>query len=655
MALPFELTRRHIRLRSNVRKINRGLLEAQNVSDAVRIRTMHARDVFEGERGIRAIPNAENPAAIDRELITAISIYNDARRRIDLPLNEARKMWQETDETLESALSLRGLFASFLPTKKTQKYLRSLEYAEARCAEVLQIVEKTLAPQIPKFREINEQKQHESEQQAIAQYRANNAPFIASLERLNIVASPNGGPPRRGLHGGLPEEIALSVEEFELKQGPLVAILRRYQEFGARYISLQKRILLGDDMGLGKTVQVLAAMCHLHAEGARHFLVVVPNSVLMNWEREVAKHTELRPIVVHGSDRTASLMEWEALGGVAITTYGTLPKILDLIPFVDLFAADEAHFAKNPNALRTQAVQQVATRSNHVVLMTGTALENRLDELNFLVVLAQPEMESVIGQIMNASSQVVLPETVVRELAPVYLRRTQDDVLHELPERIVTDEWIQLSDEDRIAYRDSSPELMTKRLVATRGDATRSSAKYERFLEIVDEHTKAGRKIVVFSFFRQVIDDVCALVGGAPQITGSTSSAERQRIVDSFANDPLQHVLVLQVDAGGVGINLQCAQVVILMEAQFKPSTEWQAIARVHRMGQSRTVNVHRLLARNTIEERLVEIINAKAQLFAAYANDSSVRDASEMAVDPQGRELESELRRLLNEGLDEQ
>lgn len=655
MVSPFDVARRQIRLRFTVRKIERGLLEAQKVSDDVRLQALKARDKFEGERGARAIPHAENPDAIDCELIAALAIYNDVRRLIGLPLSDAHKKWQEGDEIREGALSLSNLISSFWPSKKAKNFLTSLQLAEARCTEMLRVVEDTLVPQAVHFRDLDENRRQDIAQESVERYRANNASFIASLERLNLVASPDGGPPRRGLHGGLPEEIALDVEEFDLHQGPLVAILRRYQEFGARYIAVQKRTLLGDDMGLGKTVQVLAAMCHLFDEGARHFLVVAPNSVLVNWEREVLKHTELRPVVLHGSDRNASVMEWQALGGVAITTYGTLPKILDLIPSVDLFAVDEAHFAKNPNALRTQAVQRVASRSKHVVLMTGTALENRLEELNFLVVLAQPEMETVISQIMGASSRVVAPETVVRELAPVYLRRTQDDVLHELPERIVTDEWIQLSEEDRLAYRDGPPNVMGKRLLATRGNGSRSSAKYERFLEILDEHKKADRKVVVFSFFRQVIDDICALVGDAPQITGSTSSAERQRIIDSFASNPDQYVLVLQVDAGGVGINLQCAQVVILMEAQFKPSTEWQAIARVHRMGQSRTVNVHRLLARNTIEERLVEIIETKSQLFAAYAHDSSVRDASEMAIDPQGPEVESELRRLLDEGLDEQ
>jgi SNF2 family DNA or RNA helicase len=649
----FHLLRRQVRVRLNARAINRELIAARKISDESRLRVMTVRDEFERDRGVGAVPNTEDITPLDRELIVSLSMYNDVRRHVELPLREALREWENDMENRQQSLSLSHLFDTIFSKRKRKAFDKELQASETTCAEILKSIRESIRPQSrrckEKYRNINAGDIDE----AVALYRANNAPFVVALERLNFFTSPITGAPHRGLHGGLPETIADEVESFELKQGPLVAMLRRYQEFGARYIALQKRTLLGDDMGLGKTVQVLATMCHLHAEGARHFLVVAPNSVLLNWEREVQKHTELRSIVVHGGDRTASLMEWQALGGVAITTYGTLPKILDLVSYVDLLAVDEAHYAKNPSAMRTQAVQHVASRSAHVVLMTGTALENRLSELNFLVVLAQPEMEPTINRIMNSPAHTLDPTVVVQELAPVYLRRTQRDVLQELPERIVTDEWVELTPEDRSAYREGQGDLMTKRLLATRGDGTRSSAKYERLLEILEEHRSADRKVVVFSFFRHVIDDVCALAGGAPQITGSTSSAERQRIIDVFSTDPTQRILVLQVDAGGVGINLQSAQVVVLMEAQFKPSTEWQAIARVHRMGQSRTVNVHRLLARNTIEERLVEIVAAKAELFAAFAHESSVRDASAMAVDARSPDVETELRRLLNEDPD--
>jgi SNF2 family DNA or RNA helicase len=190
---------------------------------------------------------------------------------------------------------------------------------------------------------------------------------------------------------------------------------------------------------------------------------------------------------------------------------------------------------------------------------------------------------------------------------------------------------------------------MSLRVAINVGDGTRTSAKYQRLQEILNEHAEAGRKVVVFSYFRQTIDDVCVIAGGAPRITGDTSGTQRQQIIDEFSTNSTARVLVSQIEAGGLGINLQAAQVVVLMEAQFKPSIEWQAIARVHRMGQSRSVMVHRLLARDTIEERLVQLIEEKTQIFKNFAHDSSVRDASVMAVDTSGN-FENDLRRLLEE-----
>jgi SNF2 family DNA or RNA helicase len=232
---------------------------------------------------------------------------------------------------------------------------------------------------------------------------------------------------------------------------------------------------------------------------------------------------------------------------------------------------------------------------------------------------------------------------VAKQLAHVYLRRTQADVLTELPERIETDEWVTLSEEDRSTYNNAPINIMLKRK-----SATITQAKYERLADLIDEHRQANRKIVVFSFFRQVVFDVSSIYGNCPQITGDVSSAERQAIIDTFTNTPGFAVLASQIDAGGVGINLQAASVVILMEAQFKPSTEWQAIARVHRMGQSRTVNVHRILASGTIEEHLVRLIKQKANLFMAYAHESAIKDSSAMASDPNKSSIEDELLELL-------
>jgi hypothetical protein len=636
-------------LRREAKRVESVIAMASGLVDESRDAAVRARSQLEYERGVGALPRADEPTPADAQLIAALDAFQESRRRIDLPLQESLQFWKKDEDARRYVRSKRNLLRAVVNRTERRRFIHQLETAQ-RCVTA---TANNLAVRLPQS-SIDEVARRVREagrstvDEAVTAYAQNNARFVAALERLNYVGTTPSGEPRRGIHGGLPAAVAEAVENTTLNPGPLVAILRRYQEFGARYVILQKRVLLGDDMGLGKTVQVLAAMCHLHGLGARHFLVVAPNSVMVNWEREVTKHTELRPVVLHGPSRDSALLDWNQNGGVAITTYATLPKLVDLLYRVDMVAADEAHFAKNPNAIRSRAVQSLVERTDHAVLMTGTALENTLHEMHHLLVTAQPAVSEELARIMNPASGRVDPGDLLIALAPVYLRRTQADVLHELPERVVTDEWIELNDSDRRAYDASKPEVMSRRLAVTVGDGSRSSSKYERLLELVDDHRKSKRKIVVFSYFRQVIDDVCALVGGAPQITGDTSGIERQRIIDEFSSNPDSHVLVSQIDAGGVGINLQAAQVVILMEPQFKPSTEWQAIARVHRMGQSHKVLVHRLLAQDTIEERLVELIEEKARLFAAYAHDSAVRDASTMAVDPGDGVTMEELRKYL-------
>jgi SNF2 family DNA or RNA helicase len=628
--------RRWANLRRDTRRIEARFEEARSLIGEARTVAISARDQFEYERGLGALPRIDSPDETDQQLAVALDTLHTTYQVIDLPLRSAISAWERESAARDSFRSRRLLLKSLFSHDAKAALLQDVALVERCVIATRRILDRDLDDRVLSLiahRIRTPSKEHVD--QALADYAANNAAAVAVLDRLNIVGTTPEGKRRPGVHGGLPEEIADAVERTTLDPGPLKAILRRYQEFGARYIIRQKRVLLGDDMGLGKTVQVLAAMCHLHSGGPRHFLVVAPNSVMVNWEREVRKHTGLSPVVLHGSHRETLAEQWNLAGGVAITTYATLGKIIDLIERVDMVAVDEAHLAKNPSALRTQAVESLTRSCEYVTLMTGTSLENRLDEMKHLVLLAQPDLAESLATVTNGPSGVTDPNEMYGTLAPVYLRRTQDDVLTELPECIVTDEWIDLTPVDRDTYTNGPIDVMTRRLLATVGDGTRTSAKYERLLELTEEHLSEGRKIVIFSYFRQVIDDVCALLGDAPQITGSTNGTQRQRLIDEFSSRPDCPVLVSQVDAGGLGVNLQAAQVVILMEAQFKPSTEWQAIARVHRMGQSRAVLVHRLLARKTIEERLVELIEMKAHLFETYADKSSIRDVSAMAVNP--------------------
>jgi SNF2 family DNA or RNA helicase len=635
------LVRRH-------RAASERVKQAKSLIADARQQAFDARSEFEFERGENALPDVENPTDLDLNYISALDHFHHTHTSLNIPFQEMRETW-------ESSLRARQELRKFSTLARTvvQKSARVFFYEQMNLLDVsLNSITAILKSRLTDttLQRIAQRAQKRDPQEALRKYRQNNAEFIATLDRLNFYVLGDQGDNRRGLHGGIPGEIAERIESTPLLHGPLTAILRRYQEFGARYLIVQKRTLLGDDMGLGKTVQVLAAMSHLHALGARHFLVIAPNSVLVNWERETRKHSLLEPFLAHGPDREDNVETWLTRGGVAITTYGTISKIADLIPDIDMIAVDEAHYVKNPNAQRTLAVQGLTQRSEYVTLMTGTALENRLEEMQFLVTLAQPDIAPILEDLINQGVRAPEPDDVVRELSPVYLRRTQKDVLHELPERIVTDEWIELHDEDYEYYRNVQPDVMAKRIAAITGSGQILPAKYERLLELAEEHFSERRKIVVFSYFRKVIDDVCALFPDAQQITGSTSSTQRQHILDSFSSSPDEKVLVAQIDAGGTGINLQSAQVVILMEPQMKPSTEWQAIARVHRMGQTRTVLVHRLLARHTIDERMVELIEMKTGIFHSYAHDSAVRDASLMAIDSRSGDIESELRQWLEE-----
>jgi hypothetical protein len=201
-------------------------------------------------------------------------------------------------------------------------------------------------------------------------------------------------PAKEAGQGFLPAEIAEQVRVFPLDQSRLKTSLRGYQAFGAKFALVQERVIIGDEMGLGKTMQSLAAMCHLAANGATHFLVVCPASVVVNWTREVARHTLLEARRVHGpgDKREAAQQEWAAGGGVAVTTFEalrTMPEDLDIS--VAMMVVDEAHYVKNPGALRTRAVSEWAARSRRVLFLTGTPMQNRVGEFRVLVGHLRPE------------------------------------------------------------------------------------------------------------------------------------------------------------------------------------------------------------------------------------------------------------------------
>jgi SNF2 family DNA or RNA helicase len=452
---------------------------------------------------------------------------------------------------------------------------------------------------------------------------------------LADLAGAEAVPDRSAAKGFVPVEIEQEVDSTHLDTSLLKVSLRGYQEFGAKFALARKRVIIGDEMGLGKTIEAIAVMASLAAQGGRGFLVICPASVVVNWVNEIARHSDLEPHRLHGSGRDGAVGEWLAQGGVGVTTFGTLPKLAMPKRFRPaLVVVDEAHFVKNPDTQRSQAVNVLVQRAERAMLLTGTPMENRVEEFRTLVSYLQPG----VAARASSSDAVVGAKAFRRIVAPVYLRRNQEDVLGELPELLEVEDWVEFGGPDRGAYLDAvrAGNLMAMRRAAYEPGSVKGSAKLERLMEIIEESRDNGWKVVVFSYFLDVLAAVADLVGedGFGPLTGATSAQGRQQLVDDFTAREGHAVLVSQIEAGGVGLNIQAASVVIIAEPQWKPSTEDQAVARCHRMGQVRKVHVHRLLIKDSVDARVQEIRDHKTLLFDHYARESDTKHAHAGALD---------------------
>ncbi|MGY3516382.1 DEAD/DEAH box helicase [Micromonospora sp. PTRAS2] len=479
-------------------------------------------------------------------------------------------------------------------------------------------------------------------------FLARPADYFAMLAELGFVTEDENA-----VHGDLPEEIIQAVRDQALNGEHLTASLRGYQSFAARFALVQRKVIIGDEMGLGKTVEAIAVLAHLKSRGKTHFLVICPAAVVTNWMREVSHKSKLKVCRVHGPERDRAARTWMRDGGVAVTTYETLawwePALGELrdLPCV---VVDEAHYIKNPQAQRTRRTRRLVTRSDRAILLTGTPLENKVDEFRNLASYVRPDL--------TVDATDLSPRTFRRQIAPAYLRRNQEDVLTELPELIEVEEWLPLSAADSSRYRVAVERgnFMEMRQAAMLQGA--QSTKLQRLIEIVREAEENERRVIVFSHFRDVLSLVARSLPGPVfgPLTGSVPAAQRQQMVDQFSAARHGAVLVAQIVAGGVGLNIQSASVVVICEPQLKPTTEAQAIARAHRMGQVQSVQVHRLLSEDSVDERITELLAGKKRIFNDFARVSDMADSSPEAVDLSEAELvravvAAERRRLFERG----
>lgn len=450
---------------------------------------------------------------------------------------------------------------------------------------------------------------------------------------------------------GLPENIVEEIQTEDYSLDGLHCDLRRYQKFGVNYILHQRKVLLGDEMGLGKTIQAIATMVALRNQGETHFIVVCPASVLINWCREIEKFCDIQVIKVHGSTRTSGLKDWVNNGGIAVTTYETtllfdLPESLKC----GLVVVDEAHYIKNPDAKRTINTKRLCEHADRLLFMTGTALENNIDEMIRLITILQPDIAKKINNMKMMPFASLFRETI----APVYYRRKREDVLSELPELLENEEWCEMGHEEQKKYYESlnkgGHNHHEIRQVSWNVDDLHDSSKASRMLEIIEEAKEEGRKVIVFSFYLDTMRKISKLLGNqcTEIINGAVSPKHRQEIIDKFESAPAGAVLVSQILAGGTGLNIQSASVVIICEPQIKPSIESQAISRAYRMGQSRNVLVYRLLCSDTIDERITDILAKKTNVFNTFANQSAAANNIEIDSETFIHMIDEERKRIM-------
>jgi SNF2 family DNA or RNA helicase len=464
-------------------------------------------------------------------------------------------------------------------------------------------------------------------------------------------------------------QLLAKLEAGRLKLDLLKVPLYPYQMRGALFAAYRGRSILGDDMGLGKTVQTMAAAELLSRErGIERVLVVAPASVKYQWETEIHKFTD-RPVQVIEGGHAARQKQYAQPTFYRLINYETILRDLDALNAwqPDLIVLDEAQRIKNWEAKISRAVKKL--RSRYALVLTGTPLENKLEELYSIVQFVDDRRLGPAFQFLHDHRELDEKGNLkgyrnlikIREkLQPILLRRTRAEVLSQLPERTDNTIYVEMTDAQRGPYLEQQSALA--RLVAKKyltdvdrrrilcaiatmrmlcdstflyDKQTNVSPKLEEFAELMRELVAEGQhKAVVFSqwemMLRKTAEVLDKLKIGYQMLHGSVPGKDRRALMEKFREDPDCRVF-LSTDAGGTGLNLQSADTVINLEVPWNPAVLEQRIARVHRMGQQRPVRVIHFVTRATIEERVLRTLDMKRSLFESVFKDE--RDEIDFAA----------------------
>lgn len=454
--------------------------------------------------------------------------------------------------------------------------------------------------------------------------------------------------------------------------GALDTVLRSYQKQGVAWLwflrSHQFGGILADEMGLGKTLQALAclqAAVWSGSEPKRPSLVICPTSLVFNWEAEAKKFTpDLQVLAVHGPQRR-HLFERVPVADLVVTSYALIRRDAELYRGLefDTVVLDEAQHIKNRQTQNAQAVKTV--RARHRFVLTGTPLENSVLDLWSIFDFLMPgylgaaadfreRYELPIAREKNAEAQARL----ARRVRPFLLRRLKRDVAAELPERIEQVSYCELNPDQRAAYQQilelSRREILEQagsqglarsrmvvlnallrlrqiccdlRLLRLEGvDPEKTSGKLDLFGELLEEVMDGGHRVLVFSQFVQMLTLLKEKLDqdGVAYCYLDGATVNRAEVVGRFQTSPDIPVFLISLKAGGVGLNLTAADTVIHFDPWWNPAVEAQATDRAHRIGQTRVVTSYKLIARGTVEEKILHLQTRKRELLQTVLSDEA-------------------------------
>ena len=549
----------------------------------------------------------------------------------------------ERTDWLEFRFDLQGI-----PEKEIQKLLKALEhkrkYYRIPNGQLLSLE----TPDFLAFNDFMNEVELTAQQLDEQEFRI---PLLQAMKMLDVVEGGEVIEPGENFARLLknlnhPLDHAAAVPE------RLESIMRDYQKAGYRWLKLLAKYqfggILADDMGLGKTLQSIAYIVSVLPEIRAHkrpVLVVSPASLTYNWLNEMKKFApELNVRIIDGTKaKRKAIFESSVDTDIFITSYPSLRSDAAFYSgkiFHSLFL-DEAQAFKNPITKTARSLKLI--EADYKFALTGTPIENSIDELWSIFHVVFPEL--LPGR--RAFSEL-RREEIAKRVRPFILRRLKKEVLTELPEKIETMQYSDLQKEQKKIYAAYLAELkhdalkhlakgsLKKNKIRILAGLTRlrqicchpalfvegytgSSAKFEQLFEIIEESRLSGRRVLIFSQFTQML----GLIGrqlarqGQPYfyLDGQTPAAERVALCDRF-NEGEGNLFLISLKAGGTGLNLTGADTVILYDLWWNPAVEQQATDRAHRMGQQNTVQVIRMAAKGTIEEKINELQEKKKNLI---------------------------------------